>query len=278
MWELLDVAHPGDRASAIFDVAIRLLIALNIVAVILETVPALATRAGAFFSAFEVLSVTVFSIEYVGRVWSCVEIPRYREPVTGRIRYALSPLALIDLLAVLPSLLPALGVDLRMMRGVRLFRLFRILKLTRYSRSLHLIGRVFRRAREELVIALSAIALVLIVASSLMYYAEHGAQPNLFSSIPAAMWWGVVTLTTLGYGDVFPVTPFGRLMGGVFAIAGVLLVALPTAMLGAAFVEEFRREREEETTVATHENAGGERCPTCGGPVARDPATPRPHG
>lgn len=259
-WEILDVARPDDRPSALFDIAIRALIALNVVAVILETVPVIQAAARGFFLAFEVFSVAVFTLEYLGRVWSCVEVPAYRAPVRGRLRFALTPLALIDLLAVLPSLLPMLGVDLRILRGVRLFRLFRILKLTRYSRSLRAMGRVFRRSREELVITLSAVALVLLVASSIMYYAEHAAQPEKFSSIPAAMWWGVVTLTTLGYGDVYPITPFGRLMGGVFAISGILLIALPTAILGASFVEEMRSGAAEPPG----ESPEVSRCPTCG--------------
>lgn len=265
-WQILDVAGPGDRPSALFDIAIRALIALNVIAVILETVPAIQAAAGSFFLAFEIFSVVVFTLEYLGRVWSCVEVPAYRAPVRGRLRFALTPLALIDLLAVLPSLLPMLGLDLRILRGVRLFRLFRILKLTRYSRSLRAMGRVFRRSREELVITLSAVALVLLVASSIMYYAEHAAQPEKFSSIPAAMWWGVVTLTTLGYGDVYPITPFGRLMGGVFAIAGILLIALPTAILGAAFVEEMRTGGPE----SPGDRPPGGRCPTCGRDLERD--------
>lgn len=241
--EIVAVAQPGDAPSRWFDFGIRALIALNVVAVILETVPALHDAAGAFFWWFETFSVTVFTVEYLARVWSCVEDSRYAAPVRGRLRYAVTPLAVIDLMAVLPSLLPLVGVDLRLLRGVRLFRLFRILKLTRYSASLRAMGRVFRRRREELTITLSAIGLLLLVASSLMYFAEHAAQPEKFSSIPEAMWWGVVTLTTLGYGDVYPVTSLGRLLGGVIALSGLLIVALPTAILGAGFIEEMEASR-----------------------------------
>lgn len=274
VWEILDVAVIEDRASAVFDVAIRTLIALNVVAVVLETVPALELRARGFFLWFEIFSVTVFSLEYLGRLWSCVEVPRYRAPVQGRLRWAVTPLAIIDLLAVLPSLLPAMGLDLRMLRGVRLFRLFRILKMTRYSRSLHMMGRVFRRASTELTITLSALGLILVVASSIMYYAEHAVQPEKFSSIPAAMWWGAVTLTTLGYGDVVPVTSFGRLMGGLFAVSGILLIAIPTAILGAAFAAEMR----DDDTAADVPGVDWER--TGAGPVLEalrpdgDPGSP----
>ena len=242
--EIVEIAGPGDRPSRAFDLGIRALILLNVLAVILETVPELEAAAGGLFAGFETFSVAVFSVEYLARVWSSVESPRYAAsgPLAGRLRFAATPLALIDLLAVLPSLLPMLGFDLRLLRGVRLFRLVRILKLSRYSRSLQTLGRVFRRAREQLVLTLSGVAFVLLLASSAMYYAEHTVQPEQFSSIPEAMWWGVVTLTTLGYGDVYPVTLLGRIMGGVFALSGILLIALPTAILGAAFVEEMAED------------------------------------
>lgn len=262
VWEILEVARSGDRASERFDIAIRVLIALNVLAVVLETVQTLDRSLHVVFVVFEAFSVTVFTIEYIARLWSSVEAPAYRRPVRGRVRFALTPLALIDLLAVLPSLLPFLGLDLRILRGMRLFRLFRILKLTRYTRSLQTMAQVFRRAREPLVLTLSGTALAVLVASSVMYYAEHGAQPERFSSIPAAMWWGVVTLTTLGYGDIYPVTALGRVMGGMFAISGILLIALPTAILGAAFVEEIRNE---DPAIGSDESP----CPTCGQPVQR---------
>lgn len=260
MWEILEIARPGDRNSERFDVAIRVLIALNVVAVVLETVASVGAALHTFFVAFEAFSVAIFTVEYVGRLWSCVESPAFQRPLRGRLRFASTPLAVIDLLAVLPSLLPFFGLDLRILRGMRLFRLFRILKLTRYSRSLRTIGRAFGRSREELVVTLSVAGLGVLIASSVMYYAEHAAQPELFSSIPAAMWWGVVTLTTLGYGDIYPVTWIGRLMGGVFAISGILLIALPTAILGAAFVEEMRRQKPHLSRER--------RCPTCGQPVS----------
>lgn len=260
VWEILEVAQPGDRTSERFDVAIRALIALNVVAVVLETVASVDAALHGFFLLFEAFSVAVFTVEYVARVWSCVEAPRYQRPLRGRLRFAATPLALIDLLAVLPSLLPFLGLDLRILRGLRLFRLFRILKLTRYSRSLRMMGRAFRRSSEELVITLSVAGLAVVIASSIMYYAEHAAQPEQFSSIPAAMWWGVVTLTTLGYGDIYPITTVGRLMGGVFAISGILLIALPTAILGSAFVDEMGDK--------DNGHPGEARCPTCGAPVA----------
>lgn len=258
-WQIVEVAGPGDRPSWWFDVGIRLLIALNVAAVILETLPDLSPGMREAFRWFEAVSIAAFTVEYLARVWSAVEDSRYGGAVRGRLRFAVTPMALVDLLAVLPALLPLAGADLRILRGARLFRLVRILKMGRYSRALRTVGRVFRRRRPQLVIAISALAFLLLVASALMYFAEHGTQPDKFSSIPAAMWWGVVTLTTLGYGDVYPVTALGRVMGGLFALTGLLMVALPTAILGAGFVAEM--------TEAEAEDVGPGRCPRCGYPL-----------
>ena len=274
VWEIVEIARPGDRPSWIFDVAIRILIALNVVGVILETIPAVDETAGVWLRAFDTASVLVFTAEYLLRVWSAREDPRYRRVIVGRLRFVLTPLALIDLLAVLPFWLPVLGVDLRALRGVRLFRLFRILKMARYSKALHTFGRVFRRKAEELILTFALVGFLLLIASLLLYYVEHDAQPETFASVPAAMWWGIVTLTTVGYGDVYPITVAGRLLGGLFALTAVLFIALPTALLGAGFVEELEARRAGREAGATVEpgrsdrdepEPGGSYCPHCGG-------------
>jgi voltage-gated potassium channel len=256
VWRILEIAEPGDRASLVFDLAIRGLIAANVVAVVVESMPEVRDAGALWFPAFDVASVAVFSVEYLLRVWSAPEDERYAGAVRGRLRFAVTPLALIDLAAVLPAYLPMLGVDLRILRGVRLVRLVRILKLFRYSRALRSMGRTFRRKRAELLLTLSMVGLLVLVASTLMYYAEHAVQPDTFGSIPEALWWGVVTLTTLGYGDVVPMTLLGRIMGGLFALSGLLIVALPTAILGSAFVEEMGGDPTSAREVA--------RCPHCG--------------
>lgn len=264
VWRILEIAEPGDRASLVFDLAIRALIAANVLAVIVESVPEVQDVAALWFRAFDVASVAVFSVEYLLRVWSAPEDERYAGGVRGRLRFAVTPLALVDLAAVLPAYLPMMGVDLRILRGVRLVRLVRILKLFRYSRALRSLGRTFRRKRAELLLTLSMVGLLLLVASTLMYYAEHTAQPETFGSIPEALWWGVVTLTTLGYGDVVPMTLLGRIMGGLFALSGLLIVALPTAILGSAFVEELGGIPTSAPEVT--------RCPHCGALLERDGA------
>lgn len=270
--QLLELARPGDRASRAVDVFIVSLIALNVVAMVVHTVQPVRERYAGVFTAFEAFSVAAFSVEYVLRVWSVTADPRYAAPVRGRVRYVLTPLALIDLLAILPSVLPFVGADLRMVRAARLFRLFRIGKLVRYSRALQLFGRVIRAKRDELLTTMMLLMLLLLVSASLLYLAENAAQPDKFASIPGSLWWAVATITTVGYGDVYPVTVLGRCFAAVVAILGLGMFALPTGLLGAGFVEELSRRHRTQAL----------RCPHCGervevtGPLLPAPPAPAP--
>jgi len=252
LWEILDVAKPGDRASRAFDISILTLIALNVAALVLDSVQSIHQQLGAFFDVFEVISVAVFSAEYLLRVWSCTASPRYASPLWGRVRFALTPLALVDLSAVLPFYLPFLGVDLRFMRAVRLTRLFRVMKVARYSQAVRTIGRVFAARKEELGVTVFVMLLLLLMASCLMYFAESDSQPDKFSSIPATMWWAVATLTTVGYGDVCPITPLGKVIAGVVSVLGIGMFALPTGILGAGFLEEVRSRKQKKATICPH--------------------------
>ncbi len=243
--EIVEIAKEKDLFSKIFDIFIVVLIALNVLVLALETMDSVYQIAPSFFVWFETISVLVFTIEYVSRIWSCVEIRKYKKPVRGRLSYALRPMPLIDLIAVLPFYLPFLGVDLRFIRSIRMFRLFRIAKVARYSKAIKTIGNVIRSKRAELMITLFILVLILIISSSMMYFAEHETQPKKFPSIPASLWWSVATLTTVGYGDVYPVTVFGKIIGCIIAITGIGMFALPTGILGAAFVEEIRKDRTD---------------------------------
>ncbi len=251
-YELLEREVGQTRFDRAFDLFITVLIVTNVLAVMLETVEWVKSPMEPYFAAFEVFSVTVFTAEYLLRLWSCTSDPRYAGAVRGRLRFALSPMALVDLLAVAPFFLEFLAVDLRFIRTLRLFRLFRIFKLARYSDSMVTLGTVLRSRREELLVTLFVVLVLLVFASSAMYYVESEAQPNQFSSIPAAMWWGVATLTTVGYGDVYPVTTAGRILGACIAVLGVGLFALPTGILASAFSEELQKKRRREPLVCPH--------------------------
>jgi voltage-gated potassium channel len=200
-----------------------------------------------------VSSVAAFTLEYVLRLAACTADTRYRHPVAGRIRYALTPLLLLDLLSFLPCYFAGVAVDLRFVRVLRLVRTVRTGKLARYSRALRTLGQVIAAKREELVVSVSLVLLVLFVAACLMYTAEGHVQPEAFPSIPAALWWTVVTLTSIGYGDVYPITPLGKGIAGCIAVLGMGLVALPTGILASGFIEQIQCARETPG-----------QCPHCG--------------
>lgn len=251
VFDILDV-QPDDRGLE--KVVNRFLIALilaNVVAVILGTVASFQVAFRFALDSLEMFSVAVFSLEYGLRLWSCTANTRYAHPVWGRLRFAVSFMALVDVVSIVPSLIPGGSWDLRFIRSLRLARLARTLKIARHSRSLQTLGRVLRAKRDELVITSLAGGILLVCASSLMYFAEHEAQPHQFSSIPASMWWGAVTLTTVGYGDIYPVTPLGKVLGAFIALLGIGLFALPAGILASGFGEELRH-REQKT------------CPRCG--------------
>jgi voltage-gated potassium channel len=229
---------------------IQLLILVNVAALVLETVPSIGEQHPEAFALLEQASICVFSIEYLARVASSTARGRFHGIRYGRWRYALTPLALIDLLSVLPAFVSFFGAaDLRGLRAVRLMRVFRVLKLGRYSRAIHRLRAALASRKEELAITAFGLLILLTLAASILYLAERDAQPNVFGSIPLAAWWTVTTLTTVGYGDVVPVTHWGKLAAAVVAILGIGLFALPAGILGSAFVDQMK---------------GEQRCPHCG--------------
>ncbi|AQU05499.1 potassium channel protein [Dehalococcoides mccartyi] len=231
------------------------LICLNVLAVILGSVDTIARDYHDLLFGFEIFSVAVFSLEYILRVWSCTVELKYSHPFTGRIRFALSPLALMDLLAILPFYLPFLiHVDLRFLRTLRLLRLFRLGHLKRFNETSRMILNVLRERREALIISFAIILLLIIFTSSLMYFVENPAQPEVFKNIPDSMWWAVMTMTTVGYGDIYPITALGKLLTSIISILGLATFALPTAILSAGLLEEFQNKK------GIHEHI----CPACG--------------
>lgn len=253
--EILQIpSAPGDRIGRAFDVTIMTLIVLNTIAVVVETIPGYLDGYERWFLLFEYASVAVFGAEYLLRLWSVTVEPQYAEPMRGRLRWMGTPFALIDLIAILPIFL--VGLDLRF---VRVLRVLRVLKLGRYSESMQVLTDVMRRSRRDLVTSLFLVGLALVLTSSFMYYAERDAQPDVFTSIPAAMWWGIVTLTTTGYGDIVPVTLVGRILGGLTVILGVATLALPVGILSSSFVQEIEARRRK--------SPNGHACPHCGAPA-----------
>ena len=245
IYTVLTVATDGDSLSRTFDRFLLVLILLNAAAVVAASVQSLGSQYALLFRGFEIFSVAIFSVEYVLRVWTCVEDPRYSHPIKGRMRYILTPLAFIDLLAILPFYLSFITTDLRILRILRIFRLLRMAKIARYSQTLQIFGRVLVATRTQLLLTLILMAVLLLLSSSLMYAVEQQAQPEAFSSIPAAMWWAIATLTTVGYGDIYPVTAWGKFLAALISIFGIGMFALPTGVLGAAFLEEIRHSKKD---------------------------------
>jgi voltage-gated potassium channel len=269
IYELLEIASDNDPLSRGFDTFLISLIAVNVTAVVLETVQSLAESYGSFFETLELISIIIFTGEYVLRVWTCTENEAYAHPLLGRLRYMVKPMAIIDLCAVLPFYLPVIfPIDPRFMRSLRLFRLFRLFKMGRYSESLQTMGNVIKKKKEEFVVTIFVIFILLVLASSLVYTVEHEAQPEAFSSIPASMWWGMATLTTVGYGDVYPITPLGKFLGAVIALLGIGLFALPAGILASGFAEEIQTKKEKSEA---EKKESVMICPHCGKPISRSP-------
>lgn len=260
VWRIVEPDRLGDLHSRLFDLAIICLIALNVAAVILESVDSIRIRYNSELRAFELFSVAVFTAEYLLRIWSATADPKFSAPFTGRLRFAVRPLPLIDLLAILPYYLFLAGIDLRVIRALRIMRLLRIAKLARYYSAFHIISRVIHHRKEELVLTLSVLMVLLIISSALMYNVEHTAQPENFPDIPTTMWWSIVTLTTVGYGDVYPITGAGRLLAAIISVFGIGMVALPAGIIGSGFVEEIGSKEAEEI----------DSCPHCGKPIGTD--------
>lgn len=255
VFEIIEVAKEGDILSKIFDISIITLIVFNILFFLLSTIQELNLKFTNFFYYFELVSVIIFTIEYVLRIWTCEFIKGYENGIKGKIKFIFTPMLLLDLFAFLPFYVPFLiKIDLRFLRIFRLFRIFRIFKLGRYSYALKTIGNVIKSKKEELLMSIFVLFILLIFSSCLMYYIENEFQPDKFKNVFDAMWWSVATLTTVGYGDIYPVTNLGKLLGSFIALLGIGFFALPTGIIASGFAEEIKK-REKEKVV---------KCPFCG--------------
>jgi voltage-gated potassium channel len=245
--ELLEAHYGAGGWGHVVDIFLITLILANVILIILETVPSISAQYRVAFTYFEIFSVVIFTVEYLLRLWSCVEdnVDTASDKKWTRARWLFSPLGLIDLLAILPFyiflFIPDGEVSLLMLRLFRGLRLLRIFKLTRYSSALNILFSVLKREVRVLAVTTFILAMVLVMASWGIYILERVVQPDVFGSIPAAMWWAVVTLTTVGYGDVVPVTDGGKMFAGLISLIGIGMMALPAGILAAGFTSEVHR-------------------------------------
>jgi voltage-gated potassium channel len=245
--------------NILFDYLIISLIILNVIAIAIETVGNLDPQFNAILRIFEIFSVSVFTIEYSMRVY----ISDMTHPSTSKfksiLKFVLSGYGLIDLIAILPFYVPfIIKIDLRFIRVLRLIRFFRILKISRYNSTLKLIGSVIKDKKTELGMTLFVTILILIIASFLMYHIEGPIQPDKFPNVFATLWWAIATLTTIGYGDVYPITGLGKLLSGSIAILGIGMVALPTGIISAGFISKLSDSKSEKKKI---------KCPHCGNDI-----------
>lgn len=243
IYYIFEYSNPKNFLSLLDDLIITILTSISVIAFILDTSPKFSQHYPEQLQLIEILVTIFFTIEYLIRIWICTVNPKYNHPIYGRLRYVITPLALIDVVAILPFYLQVLFPSLEFIKFTLLLRLFRLFKISRYSESLRTIFKVIAAKKEELIATLLVVIFVLVFVSSLMFLVESEVQPNKFSSILETMWWGVVTLTTVGYGDVYPVTHLGKLLSATVAFLGIGIFALPAGIIASGFAEEVQKRR-----------------------------------
>lgn len=234
VFHVLHKPLPNSRAARYVNYLLALLIVVNCAAVALETVPGIYVGNEVLFFWLEAASTSIFTLEYLLRIWVCVEQTRFSSPIAGRLRYARQVLPLLDLVVISTFFAP---VDLRFLRIFRLTRLLRVFHLKDFDQSMSAVVLAVGRRKHLLWVSLTMMLIAVYCTAAMLYMVEHPAQPDKFSSIPETLWWAVVTLTTIGYGDITPVTPLGKLLAGASAIFGIGVFALPTAIMTAAILD-----------------------------------------
>ena len=257
IFKIISADDEGYLPSKIFDIIIMILILESIVSVVLSTFSNIPSSINFVISKLETFSIIIFSVEYILRIWTSDLLYPSKGKIQSRIKYMFSFMALVDLLAILPFYIPFItNVDLRMLRLIRMIRMIRIFKLNRYTKSLSVVGKVLSRKKDQLVSSISVVFILMLISSILMYYFEHDAQPNVFENAFSGLWWAIATLTTVGYGDIYPITVAGKIISAMIALLGIGLVAVPTGIISAGFSEEIEEQKEKKEQYTY--------CPRCG--------------
>jgi len=256
IYNLVEKGAHGSRHNLLFDYFIIMLIILNVIAVALETLTGLSPKSRNLLRLFEIISVGVFSLEYILRIYVSDITHPAKNKITSAVKFILSPYGIIDLLAILPFYLPfVINVDLRFLRIIRLIRFFRVFKISRYNTTLKLIGDVLKEKRNAIGLTFLVACLMLLISAFIMYSVESPVQPDKFTNVFASLWWAVATLTTVGYGDIYPITALGKILSSIVAFMGIGLIALPTGIISSGFIEKIGYSKDQKGTV---------HCPYCG--------------
>ncbi|EHE99988.1 ion transporter [Enterocloster citroniae] len=254
IFEIIQSANTGDIASKIFDLFIMLLVIINSITIMIDTF-SLPQNFKTTIRIIDTSTSIIFSIEYALRIWTAPFLFPNKSNTKARIRYIFSFMAIIDLLAILPFYLPMLiPFNLKSLRLLRLTRLLRIFKMNRYTNALYKVGAVFKAKASQLISSMLVVVMLIILSSILMFNIENTAQPEAFTNIFDSMWWAVATFTTVGYGDIYPITVAGKLLSTIIAFLGIGLVAVPTGIISAGFVEQIDK----------HDDDKKHYCPYCG--------------
>lgn len=257
IFEIVQTAEDGDTASKVFDIAIIALIIINVTTIIANTFK-LPEWCSNMFYYIEVFSSVVFTIEYILRIYTADLLYANLSPVKARIKYIFSFMAIIDLLAILPFYIPFIThINLRVLRMIRIIRLFRVFKVNRYTNAFSTIGSVFRKKKSQLISSILIVLVLMIIAAVLMYNIENEAQPEAFDNAFSSLWWAIATLTTVGYGDIYPITVLGKFFSAVIALLGIGLVAIPSGIISAGFVELIGEKENKDEDEKQY-------CPYCG--------------
>jgi voltage-gated potassium channel len=253
IYKFVEKGSHGKKTYLIFDYAIMSIIVLSLVSIILESIKEISSEFKVILFWFDIFSVSIFSVEYLLRIY----VSDLTHPASNKfkslIKFMFSIGGLIDLFAIIPFYLPLIvKIDLRFLRTLRLFRFLRILKINRYTKSLNLIWEVLKDKKSELAVTSFITLLLLILASFVMYNIEGDKQPNAFPNILASFWWAVATLTTVGYGDIYPITGLGKFTSGVIALMGIGVIALPTGIIGSGFIERLKSDKDKQNHICPH--------------------------
>lgn len=256
VYKIISVDEDGYIPSRIFDSVIMIIIIISVISVILSTFDNIPGFITTCLNKFEYVSITAFSFEYIARIWTANLLYPDKGPIMSRLKYIFSFMAIIDFISILPFYLPFITkIDLRSLRALRLVRMFRVFKLGRYIAALNTIALVFKKKKEQLISSMAVVIVLMVISSILIYFFEHEAQPEIFQNAFSGLWWSIATLTTVGYGDIYPVTMMGKILSSFIAILGIGIVAVPTGIISAGFSDDLENDDEKDIV---------EYCPYCG--------------